>query len=94
MKKMYAEEIKKMYADDMTVKDYKKILDRIIKLSFDADGFALDGYYDNDEIEKCKLIREMIEVLMDVPNSRCNWILDEAWRPMVHKMPWFNKEII
>ena len=38
----------------MTIEDYEKIYDIIIALSMDADGYSLDGSFDNDEVEKCK----------------------------------------
>ena len=73
--------MKKEYLiDEMTVEDYKEILEFVITLSVDAEGYALDGNYEYDEIEKCIIIREMIEVLNDVPRRRADWILNEKWR--------------
>lgn len=67
-------------AGEMTVKDYEDIYDAIVALSIDAEGFALDGNYENDEEEKVDLILQMIDCLNDVPLSRANWIVKEQWK--------------
>ena len=66
--------------DNMSIEDYKEILEIITTLSVDTEGFSLDGNYEYDEVEKCKLIEEMIAVLDDVPKRRADWILKEKWR--------------
>ena len=75
----------------MTIEDYEKIYDIIIALSMDADGYSLDGSFDNDEVEKCKLIREMIECIEDVPKGRTEWILDGLWKQRLPKAMWYQE---
>lgn len=77
--------------ETMTLEDYEKLYDIILAVSFDADGYSLDGSFDNDEIEKCQLIRNMIECLDDVPKGRTEWILDGLWKKHLPKEMWYQE---
>ncbi len=69
-----------MYEAEMTVKEYRRIIDLLIDLSMDAEGYPLMDCQNDEVIEKCTIIREMIDVLMDVPERRAKWILDGGWK--------------
>lgn len=71
---------KNLVAGEMTVKDYKDLLNLVIDFSMDADCFSLDGNYEYDEIKKCKILEEIIEIINDVPARRVSWILEEKWK--------------
>ena len=65
---------KNMAADAMTIADYKEIYEAIVSLSVDADGYGLFESISNEDIEKCKWIAAICEVLDDVPRSRMEHI--------------------
>lgn len=65
---------KNMAADAMTIADYKAIYEAIVSLSVDADGYGLFESISNEEVEKCKWIAAICEVLDDVPRSRMEHI--------------------
>ena len=65
---------KNMAADAMTIADYKAIYEAIVSLSVDADGYGLFESISNEDIEKCKWIAAICEVLDDVPRSRMEHI--------------------
>lgn len=65
---------KNMAADAMTIADYKAIYEAIVSLSVDADGYGLFESISNEEVEKCKWIAAVCEVLDDVPRSRMEHI--------------------
>ena len=54
----------------MTVADYKEIYEKLLHLSFDADGFGLFVHISDEDAEKCIWIAAMLDVLNDVPLSR------------------------
>jgi len=65
---------KNMAADAMTIADYKAIYEAIVSLSVDADGYGLFESISNEDVEKCKWIAAICEVLDDVPRSRMEHI--------------------
>ena len=71
---------KMMKAEEWSVNDYKKLLNIIIDMSMDAECFNLDGNFSNTEIQKCRQIRKMIEVITDVPQRRVDWIIGGKWK--------------
>ena len=60
--------------DDMTLDDYKAIYEAIVSLSCDADGYGLYDNITNEDVEKCKWIAAIFNVLGDVPRRRVNHI--------------------
>lgn len=60
--------------DNMTVAEYKEIYEAIVSLSVDADGYGLFESISNEDVEKCKWIAAICEVLDDVPRSRMEHI--------------------
>lgn len=56
--------------DNMTVAEYKEIYEAIVSLSVDADGYGLFENISEEDVEKCKWIAAICEVLNDVPRSR------------------------
>lgn len=65
---------KNMAADAMTIAGYKAIYEAIVSLSVDADGYGLFESISNEDVEKCKWIAAICEVLDDVPRSRMEHI--------------------
>ena len=65
---------KNMAADAMTIADYKAIYEAIVSLSVDADGYGLFESISHEDVEKCKWIAAICEVLDDVPRSRMEHI--------------------
>ena len=62
--------------DDMTLDDYKAIYEAIVSLSCDADGYGLYDDITNEDVEKCKWIAAICEVLDDVPVRRVKHIFE------------------
>lgn len=62
--------------DDMTLDDYKAIYEAIVSLSCDADGYGLYDNITNEDVEKCKWIAAICEVLDDVPVRRVKHIFE------------------
>lgn len=62
--------------DDMTLDDYKAIYEAIVSLSCDADGYGLYDHITEEDIEKCKWIASICEVLDDVPVRRVKHIFE------------------
>jgi hypothetical protein len=60
--------------DNMTVAEYKEIYEAIVSLSVDADGYGLFENISEEDVEKCKWIAAICEVLDDVPRSRMEHI--------------------
>lgn len=60
--------------DNMTVAEYKEIYEAIVSLSVDADGYGLFESISNEDVEKCKWIAAICEILDDVPRSRMEHI--------------------
>ena len=54
----------------LTVEGYKEIYEAIVALSCDADGYGLFKHITDEDVEKCKWIAAIYEVLNDVPHSR------------------------
>lgn len=71
-------------ATKRSLSDYENVLDLILELTMGAESFSLDGKFENNEIEKCELFLEMLDVLQDVPLSRADWILNERWKSPDH----------
>lgn len=55
---------------NMTVAEYKEIYEAIVSLSVDADGYGLFENISEEDVEKCKWIASICEVLNDAPRSR------------------------
>ena len=55
--------------DNMTVAEYKEIYEAIVSLSVDADGYGLFENISEEDVEKCKWIASICEVLNDVPRK-------------------------
>ena len=53
--------------DSLAVDGYKAIYDTILALADDADSYGLFQPYTPEDIQKCKWIAAIIEVLDDVP---------------------------
>ena len=60
--------------DSLSVETYKSIYDTIVALSVDADGYGLFENISDEDVEKCKWIAAMREVLDDVPRRRMEHI--------------------
>ena len=60
--------------DEMKLEDYKAIYEAIVSLSCDADGFGLYDGITTEDVEKCKCIAAIFNVLGDVPRRRVNHI--------------------
>lgn len=61
---------------EMNVANYKRIYEEILELSFDADGYGLFEKINDEDIEKCKYIAAILEVLNDVPIRRMEHIFE------------------
>ena len=55
--------------DNMTVAEYKETYEAIVSLSVDADGYGLFENISEEDVEKCKWIAAICEVLNDVPRK-------------------------
>lgn len=55
--------------DNMTIAEYKEIYEAIVSLSVDADGYGLFESISEEDVEKCKWIAAICEVLNDVPRK-------------------------
>lgn len=62
--------MKKTIWDDLSIDDYKVVYDAIVSLSVDADGFGLFEQISDEDVEKCKWIAAIYEILDDVPKRR------------------------
>ena len=60
--------------DSLSVETYKSIYDAIVALSVDADGYGLFENISDENVEKCKWIAAICEVLDDVPRRRMEHI--------------------
>ena len=63
--------------DSLSVETYKSIYDAIVALSVDADGYGLFENISDENVEKCKWIAAICEVLNDVPRSRMEHIFQQ-----------------
>lgn len=63
--------------DNMTAAEYKEIYEAIVSLSVDADGYGLFENIYEEDVEKCKWIAAIWEVLNDVPRSRMEHIFQQ-----------------
>ena len=54
----------------MTINDYKEIYEKICYIAGDADSFGLFKHISDEDVEKCKWIYLINEVLEDVPMGR------------------------
>lgn len=59
---------------EMMLENYKAIYEAIVSLSCDADGYGLCEDITEADIEKCKWIAAICEVLEDVPKRRVRHI--------------------
>lgn len=60
--------------DSLPIATYKSVYDAIVSLSVDADGYGLFENISDEDVEKCKWIAAICEVLDDVPRSRMEHI--------------------
>ena len=60
--------------DSLSVETYKSTYDAIVALSVDADGYGLFENISDENVEKCKWIAAICEVLDDVPRRRMEHI--------------------
>ena len=67
---------KRLYNDDYSMKleGYQEIYDLILTIADDADGFGLFENITDEDVEKCKWIAAILEVLNDVPLRRMEHI--------------------
>ena len=63
-------------AERMTLEEYKKLYQMVLRLSFDAEGFGLFEMIIDRDIEKAKYIRAILDVMNDVPRGRMLHIMD------------------
>ena len=63
-------------AERMTLEEYKKLYQMVLRLSFDAECFGLFEMIIDRDIEKAKYIRAIIDVMNDVPRGRMLHIMD------------------
>ena len=63
--------------DNMTIAEYKENYEAIVSLSVDADGYGLFESISEEDVEKCKWIAAICEVLNDVPRSRMEHIFQQ-----------------
>ena len=61
---------------EMNIEGYKAIYDAIVSLSVDADGYGLFDSITDEDVEKCKWIAAICEVLEDVPMRRVKHIFN------------------
>ena len=67
---------KRLYNDDYSMKleGYQEIYDLILTIADDADGFGLFENITDEDVEKCKWIAAILEVMNDVPLRRMEHI--------------------
>ena len=61
----------------LTLEGYKAIYEAIVNLSCDADGFGLYDTITEEDVEKCKWIAAIFNVMGDVPRRRVNHIFQQ-----------------
>ena len=61
---------------ELTIEDYKTIFETIVSLSVDADSYGLFDMISNEDVEKCKWIAAIYEILDDVPRRRMKHIFE------------------
>lgn len=61
---------------EMKVEGYKAIYEAVTTLSMDADGYGLFDSITDEDVEKCKWIAAIYEVLDDVPMRRVKHIFN------------------
>lgn len=61
-----------IYNEDgsISVAAYKAVYENIVSLSIDADGYGLFENITDDDVEKCKWLAAIIDVIDDVPKRR------------------------
>ena len=63
------------FVDDcLSIETYRSIYDTIVAISVDADGYGLFENISDEDVEKCKWIAAICEVLDDVPRCRMEHI--------------------
>ena len=71
---MFIEKFIDKSTDSLTVDGYEAICDAVLALANDADGFGLFDAITPEDIQKCKWIAAILEVLNDVPQRRMEHI--------------------
>jgi len=59
---------------ELSIEGYKAIYDAIVTLSVDADSYGLFDDISDEDVEKCRWIAAIYEVLDDVPKRRMEHI--------------------
>ena len=62
--------------DSLTIDGYEAIYNAVLTLANDADGFGLYEAITPEDIQKCKWIAAILEVLSDVPQRRMQHIFE------------------
>ena len=65
-----------MWSREMKVESYKAIYEAVVSMSIDADGYGLFDSISDEDLEKCKWIAAINEVLEDVPMRRVKHIFN------------------
>ena len=65
-----------MWSREMKVESYKAIYKAVVSMSIDADGYGLFDSISDEDLEKCKWIAAINEVLEDVPMRRVKHIFN------------------
>lgn len=67
---MFIEKFIDKSTDSLAVDGYEAIYDAVLALANDADGFGLFDAITPEDVQKCKWIAAILEVLNDVPQRR------------------------
>ena len=67
---MFIEKFVDERTDTLAVDGYEAIYDAVLALANDADGFGLFNAITPEDIQKCKWIAAILEVMSDVPQRR------------------------
>ena len=65
-----------MWSGELKVESYKAIYEAVVSMSIDADGYGLFDSISDEDLEKCKWIAAINEVLEDVPMRRVKHIFN------------------
>ena len=71
---MFIEKFIDKSTDSLAVDGYEAIYDAVLALANDADGFGLFDAITPEDVQKCKWIAAILEVLNDVPQRRMEHI--------------------
>lgn len=71
---MFNEKFVDERTDTLAIDGYEAIYDAVLALANDADGFGLFDAITPEDIQKCKWIAAILEVMSDVPQRRMKHI--------------------